>query len=159
MTSNFEVAFHNLILANREKVGADLRQIATRLDQRIYIQSVEGLKLYVKRQSRMLSVQLPLGAQFESCTVIINGIRYTYTAGGLWRPLEEGYQWVWGQVRVVENEPGRPRVRYPAVPLQLLRHDGAPLDQESSESSSEDEDQQDDNGINFYPGHPLYRFL
>ena len=62
-------------------------------------------------------------------------------------------------MRIVENDPGRPRVRYPAVPLQLLRHDGAPLDHESSESSSEEEEQQDDNGIHFYPGHPLYRFL
>ena len=89
----------------------------------------------------MLNVQLPLGAQFKSCTVVINGIRYTYTAGGMWRPLEEGLQWVWGQVRIVENDPGRPRVRYPAVPLQLLGHDGASSDYESSDSSSEEEEQ------------------
>ena len=77
----------------------------------------------------------------------------------MWRPLEEELQLMWGQVRIVENDPGRPRVRYPSVPLQLLRYDGAPLDYESSDSSSEEDDQAEDNGIHFYPGRPLYRFF
>ena len=77
--------------------------------------------MYAKRQSRMLNLRLPLGTQFESCTVVMRGGRFMYTASGYWRSLEDGREFVWGEARIVDNDPGRLRMRYSAFPLQHLR--------------------------------------